>query len=189
MDDPQKTLITNQINYRKVKTGMLNWNYNANDYNENHSALLAEGKYRVRIINATETVAKNGTGGLEITFEVNGHSNKLRHYIWYNRENVARTNQLLGEFFNSFDISEDERDGCEAWLGKIGAVYVMHDEYKGRTIAKVAFCLRRDQQDVLPEWQEKPTKANNDYGMGEDIEVSKGGASVFAPRSYGGLSF
>lgn len=85
---------------------MINWNYDANDYSANKTNLLDEGKYRVRIINAIETVAKNGTEGLEISLEVNGHSNKLRYYIWYNRENAARTNQLLGEFFNSFDISD-----------------------------------------------------------------------------------
>ena len=50
---------------------MINWNYDANDYSTNKTNLLDEGKYRVRIINAIETVAKNGTEGLEISLEVN----------------------------------------------------------------------------------------------------------------------
>lgn len=129
-----------------------NWNYNPNDYSANNSNLLEEGKYRVRVINAKQTVAKNGTDGLEISLEVYGHSNKLRHYIWYNRETPARTNQLLGEFFNSFDIKPDEMSNCDAWTGKSGAVYVMHDAYKGRTIAKVSFCIAREHQNDIPEW-------------------------------------
>ena len=36
----------------------------------------------------------------------------------------------------------------------MGAVHVVHSEYKGRTIAKVAYCIERDKQDKLPEWQE-----------------------------------
>lgn len=140
---------------------MINWNYNAEDYKEIKANLLDEGEYRVRIINATETVAKNGTEGIEILLQVNGHSNKLRYYIWYNREHAARTNQLLGELFNSFDISTKEQNACENWIGKEGGVYVMHDVYKGRKIAKVAFCLNRDQQSKLAAWEDDVSECNN----------------------------
>lgn len=160
---------------------MINWNYDANDYSTNKTNLLDEGKYRVRIINAIETVAKNGTEGLEISLEVNGHSNKLRHYIWYNRENAARTNQLLGEFFNSFDISAGERSSCENWLGKTGAVYVMHDVYKGRQISKVAFCLNRDQQTSLPAWKETQLTRVDENDMAMPPK------EPFVPRKFGDL--
>ena len=170
---------------------MINWDYNANDYKANNANLLDEGKYRVRILKATQTVAKNGTEGLEISLEVSGHSNKLRHYIWYNHDNKARTNQLMGEFFNSFDIAVEERNHCELWTGKKGAVYVMHDEYKGRTIAKVAFCLNRNQQEKLPEWQDKPTvKYNEKTEWQEELPSMKSEKSApIAPRDFGGLSF
>jgi hypothetical protein len=36
----------------------------------------------------------------------------------------------------------------------MGAVHVVHSEYKGRTIAKVAYCIERDKQDKLPAWEE-----------------------------------
>ena len=169
-------------------TIMINWNYNENDYNANKTDILAEGKYRVRITNATQTVAKNGTEGLEISLEVSGHSNKLRHYIWYNRDNKARTNQFLGEFFNSFAIAAEERNHCEMWIGKKGAVYVMHDEYKGRTIAKVALCISRDQQEQLPEWQDKPSDSNDGVAMGEDIRLPFD-KKMFIPKSFPGVSF
>ena len=48
---------------------MINWDYNANDYDvtkTGKSNLLPEGKYRVRIIEAYQTKAYNGTEGLEI---------------------------------------------------------------------------------------------------------------------------
>jgi hypothetical protein len=131
-----------------------NWNYNPEDYTPNTSGILAEGDYRVCISSAMPTTAKTGTHGLEITLDVNGHSNNLKHYIWFNPNDVQRTNQKLGQFFNSFDIGPNEQNSCAPWCDKKGAVHVVHSEYKGRTIAKVAYCIERDKQDKLPEWQE-----------------------------------
>ena len=162
---------------------MIHWDYNANDYKANNSNLLEEGKYRVRVINAMETVAKNGTQGISILLEVNGHSSRLRHYIWYNRDYEARTNQLLGEFFNSFDIPQGEQKVCDHWIGKRGAVYVMHDVYKGRQIAKVAFCLPRDQQGSLPAWNDtRPVRECVDAGTQPPNET-------FAHRQFGDIRF
>lgn len=165
---------------------MINWNYDANDYNANKNTLLEEGEYRVRIINATETVAKNGTEGIEILLQVNGHSHKLRYYIWYNREYAARTNQLLGEFFNSFDILPKDQKGCENWIGKRGAVCVMHDVYRGRKIAKTAFCLSRDQQAKLPAWEDDIPQHNN-IASTKDVVTTNN--KLFAQRKFGDISF
>ena len=131
---------------------MLSWQYNNEQYNEENNSLINPGNYRVRIIDAKETIARNGNAGIEITLEVNGYTKKLKHFIWYNREHVERTNQRLGELFHSFDINEEERNSCESWLGKTGAVNVVHDIYKGHTIAKVAFCIKKDFQKNLKEW-------------------------------------
>ena len=130
-----------------------NWNYNPSDYKENNFRLLSEGDYRVRIINAVTTVSKTGTEGLEITFEVNGEYTNLKHYIWFNRDNVQYTNQCLGQFFNSFGIEESEQYICDSWIGKTGAVHVIHSDYKGKRIAKVAFCISRERQNNLPPWR------------------------------------
>ena len=132
-----------------------NWSFDPSCCHDDHTDILAEGDYRVSISNAMPTVAKNGTEGVEITFDVNGHSNRLRHYIWFNHNDVQRTNQKLGQFFNSFDIGPMEYNSCTPWVDKKGAVHVVHAEYKGRTIAKVAFCIERDKQDTLPPWQEE----------------------------------
>ena len=132
-----------------------NWNYNPNDYSASALGILAEGDYRVSINSAMPTMAKNGTEGLEITFDVNGHNNRLKHYIWFNPNEVQRTNQKLGQFFNSFAIAPSEQNSCEPWRDKKDAVHVIHSDYKGRTIAKVAFCIERDKQDKLPEWHDE----------------------------------
>ena len=58
----------------------------------------------------------------------------------------------------------------------------MHDVYKGRQIAKVAFCLNRDQQASLPAWKEtEPTKVDvNDRAMPPK--------ETFVPRKFGDFS-
>lgn len=132
---------------------MMNWNYNAADYNPNDTALLRVGYHNVRITNATQTFAQNGTEGLEISLEVYGYNNKLRHYIWFNFENPGYTNMLLGSFFDSFGISENERNNFDCWLGKEGVVNVSHVEYKGRMIAKVSSCIRKEFQKTVSPWQ------------------------------------
>ena len=71
----------------------MNWNYNQANYNEQSYNLLNQGNYKVRIMSVRETIAKNGNEGLEITFEVDGHNNKLKYFIWYNRDCPANTDR------------------------------------------------------------------------------------------------
>ena len=131
------------------------WQYNADNFSASKKVgLIEEGDYRVRIEDAMPTVAKNGTEGLAITLSVSGDDRKLKHYIWFNYNQPHLTNQRLGAFFNSFDIDPKEEPWCEPWVDKIGAVRVVHSDYKGRKIAKVAYCIARDKQDELPEWQD-----------------------------------
>ena len=132
---------------------MLSWTYNKEQYNEESVSLINPGNHSVEVVSARETWSKNGNEGIEIIYYVNGQTKKLKHYIWYDRNCVERTNQRLGEFFNSFDIKENEWNNCLLWIGKRGAVNVVHDEYKGHTIAKVAFCIKREFQKNLPDWE------------------------------------
>lgn len=149
-----------------------NWNYNPNDYHENNHNLIAEGDYMVSISNALPIVAQNGTSGLEITLDLDDNIRHLKYYIWLNHENIQHTNQTLGEFFNSFNIQPEERNNCAPWINKRGAVHVIHSVYKGRNIAKVAFCISRDQQDRLTDCRKPITsKANvaHTYSRRSDI--------------------
>ena len=173
---------------------MLNWNYDPNQYTENNFKPLDEGDYRVRIIEATFKEARNGNIGLEIRLDVSGKAQKLWHYIWFDYDNARLTNQRLGEFFNSFDISLSEQDNLSSWKGKYGGVRVKHVEYEGRILAKVSFCLNQEYQKRLPEWEDKTTINNpNRTELYEDFPSSKvatiSPTAQIAPRTFNGLSF
>ena len=132
----------------------MKWNFNQDNYNQGNYSLINQGNHRARIADVKETMAQNGTEGLEITLEVNGYENRLKHFIWYNRDRASMTDRKLGELFESFDITGDDRKSCEAWVGKMGAVHVVHDEYRGHMIAKVKCCLKRDVQVKLSAWRD-----------------------------------
>ena len=170
---------------------MMNWTFNPEQYTEKNFKPLDVGDYRVRISEANYREARNGNTGIEIMLDVNGKAQKLWHYIWFDHDNERLTNQRLGEFYHSFDISLSEIDNLESWVGKFGGVRVKHVEYEGRTLAKVAFCLGRDYQKRLPKWEERLTTKHNDKGEWyENLPSSKDvKPSTAAPSTFGGLIF
>lgn len=177
---------------------MINWKFNEKNYNQEGYDLINEGNHRVRIMEVKETMAKNGTEGLEITLEVSRYENRLKYFIWYNRESAIMTDQKLGELFESFNITGDDRNNCESWIGKMGAVHVVHDEYRGHMIAKVKFCLKRDVQVKLPAWKESDSLSvdsrawmgdNSVRGNARSFNASNGLQNVGAPmRSLDGFN-
>ena len=170
---------------------MLNWDYDSSQYNANNFKPLDEGDYRVRINEATFTKARNGNTGLEIKLDVSGKAQKLWHYIWFDYDNKRLTNQRLGEFFESFGITLSEQDNFDLWRGKYGGVRVKHIVYEGRTLAKVSFCLKREYQERLPEWKDKPTvKYNGKIEWNGDLPSSKTITSeAAAPKTFERWSF
>ena len=168
----------------------MKWNFNQDNYNQENYSLINQGNHRVRIADVKETMAQNGTEGLEITLEVNGYENRLKHFIWYNRDRAAMTDRKLGELFESFDITGDARKSCEAWVGKMGAVHVVHDEYRGHMIAKVKCCLKRDVQVKLSAWRDNNlltsdprvwTEQNAMATSKRPFSVSNGSRNVVTP--------
>jgi hypothetical protein len=141
---------------------MANWTFNSNDYTARDFALIPEGDYRVRITKVVEKVFNSGNEGFEITLDVNGQSSRLWYYLILDPMDRQRTNQRLGMFFNSFDISDYNLSNYDAWVGKDGAVRVKHGSYMGTITAQVAFCLGRKQQDRLPKWQIENNYAPDD---------------------------
>ena len=129
--------------------------YNPSEYTANSFTPISEGDHRVRISDVSYQIFSNGKPGYEITLDVSGYNNKLWHYITIDQQDTKKTNQRLGSFFNSFGVTDYNLDNYSHWTGNYGAVRVRHDTYQGRTIARVAFCLSRDQQNRLPEWQDK----------------------------------
>ncbi len=136
---------------------MANWNFDASQYKENDFQIIPVGDHRVRIADVNEKRFNSGNEGYEITLDVNGHGSKLWFYLVLDKSNIERTNQRIGEFFNSFGITNHAMGSGKQWIGAVGAVRVKHEEYNGNTSAKVAYCINRNRQDKLAPWKETGT--------------------------------
>ena len=129
---------------------MANWTFDVTHYEEQNFQPIPAGDHRVRISDVVEKVSKNGNDMFEITLEVSGYSSRLWYYLVLDRTDVKKTNQRIGEFFNSFGITDNNLGNGKQWIGKVGAVRVKHEEYAGNMSAKVAFVINRKNQDKLP---------------------------------------
>ena len=129
---------------------MANWNFDPSLYEEKDFAIIPVGDHRVRIMDVAEKTFSSGNEGYEITLEVSGHSSKLWFYLVLDRNDPKKTNQRIGDFFNSFGIADRSMGTGKQWIGKAGAVRVKHEEYNGNMSAKVAYVINRKNQDKLP---------------------------------------
>ena len=147
---------------------MANWTYNPNEYKENDFSPIPAGDHRVRINDVIEKTFGSGNSGFEITLDVSGHNSKLWFYLVLDPNDTKKTNQRIGDFFNSFGITDYDLSHFRGWVGKIGGVRVKHEEYNGENRPKVAFCLSKKNQEKLPAW--------------------KGEAQATVPTAYSGIS-
>ena len=138
---------------------MVNWNFNAADYEETSFKPIPVGDHRVRIASAEEKVSGNGNQMIVLTLEVSGYSSRIWHNLTLLINNQKLTNQKLGELWNSFGIQQGNFN-LQQWVGKVGAAKIKHEDYNGESNAKVAYFINRDRQDKLPAWKE-PNNANN----------------------------
>lgn len=132
---------------------MAQWNFDPNQYEEKSFSIIPVGDYRVRISDVEEKTFRSGNSGYEITLEVNGYSRRLWTYLVLDPSDPAKTNQRLGDFFNSFGITNYIMGSGKQWIGSVGAVRVKHEEYNGNQTDKVAFFISRDRQDKLAPWK------------------------------------
>lgn len=131
----------------------MNWTFDPSQYSERNFELIPAGDYRLRIAEVTEKTFKSGNSGYEITMDVSGHASKIWFYLVIDPSNPAQTNQRIGEFFDSFAIKGVSMGSGKQWVGAVGAGRIKHDEYNGKTSAKVAYLIARNRQDKLPVWQ------------------------------------
>ncbi len=136
---------------------MLNWKYNSNDYTARNFELIPEGDHLVRINTVEERLFNSGNEGFEITLDVSGSNSKLWYYLIIDPSNPSKTNQRLGMFFDSFNISDFDLSHFRNWIGKDGAVRVKHNLYNGSVKANVLFCLSRSQQSKFTKPFTSPT--------------------------------
>lgn len=131
----------------------MNWTFDPSQYQERNFELIPAGDYRLRIADVVEKTFKSGNSGYEITMDVSGHASKVWFYLVLDASNPAQTNQRLGEFFDSFGIKSFATGTGKQWVGSVGAGRIKHDEYNGKTSAKVAYLIARNRQDKLHAWQ------------------------------------
>lgn len=133
---------------------MANWTYDPSQYEEKNFQIIPVGDYRARIADVVEKTFNSGNQGYEITLDINGHNGKLWFYLVLDPANPQQTNQRIGDFFNSFGITNPAMGTGKQWIGSVGAVRVKHEEYNGNMNAKVAYCINRSRQDKLPAWKQ-----------------------------------
>lgn len=132
---------------------MANWIYDSSQYQEKSFEIIPVGDYRARIADVVEKTFKSGNQGYEITLDINGFNSKLWFFLVLDPSNVAQTNQRIGDFFNSFGITNPAMGTGKQWVGSVGAVRVKHEEYNGNKSAKVAYCIARSRQENLAPWK------------------------------------
>lgn len=143
----------------------INWTYDATQYEAKEFSIIPAGDHRVRINDVIEKTFNSGNSGFEITLDVSGYGGKLWFYLVLDANDTKKTNQRIGDFFNSFGIVDYDLSHYRGWVGKIGGVRVKHEEYNGSQSAKVAFCLSKKNQEKLPAWKgEAQTAVPNAYG-------------------------
>lgn len=136
---------------------MANWTYDPSQYEQKTYQVIPAGDYRARITNVTERDFSSGNTGYEIELEINGYNSKVWFYLVLDASNPQNTNQRIGDFFDSFSITNYAMGTGKQWVGMAGAVRIKHEEYKGETKARVAYCIARSRQDKLPAWKNTGT--------------------------------
>ena len=132
---------------------MANWVFDHSMYEEQDFAIIPVGDHRVRIDDVMEKTFSSGNEGYEITLAVNGYNSKLWSYLVLDRNDPKKTNQRIGDFFNSFGITDRNLGNGKQWVGKVGAARVKHEEFNGNMSAKVAYFINRKKQDALEPWK------------------------------------
>ena len=137
---------------------------NPNGYREHNFIEIPAGNHRVQIYNITRRKCQHGMSRFEITYKVSGYHGKLWQNLWYVPDDMTRTEKVFFSFFNSFQIPDSDHslDCYKKWIGKQGAVKVVHEgavnggKYKYSYAARVTLYLYGSQRDSLPPWREAP---------------------------------
>ena len=138
---------------------MIEWKFNAGDYNPDRFEVVPPGKYRVRIEEAEEQTSKSGYPMIKLMLKVSGRRGSVWHYMVFmndSAEHKRMTNDNLGRIFDSFGIPQGDLN-LEHWKGKVGAASIKNEpDNKGVQRAVVGYFIQREMQDELPAWQERP---------------------------------
>lgn len=142
----------------------MQWEYNPKNYTGITYEVIPPGDYRVRIENAEEAVSKNtGKDMIKLTIKVSGHNSKIWYYLVLDNSDLeakARTDNSLGQIFNSFNIAEGNFN-LSSWVGKVGGATIKNrpdNRDPEKMQANIAWFIRREKQENLPAWQENAVR-------------------------------
>ena len=147
------------------------WTFDPSQYSEKNFEIIPAGDYRARISDVVEKTFSSGKQGYEITLDINGYNSKMWFYLVLDPSNVAATNQRIGDFFNSFGVTNYALGTGKQWVGMVGAVRVKHEAYNGENRAKVAYCIARSRQDKLPAWKNTAGVSAPAAPVAEEISI------------------
>ena len=146
----------------------MDWNYTRDE--SKGFTIIPVGIYRIRIASAEKATASTGKQMLTLKFDVSGQNSKLFHNIVFLPDRPEITNRNLTQFFDSFKDIPDGDFVLANWVGKVGACSVKHEEFNGKTQARVEYFISKDKQANLPAWQEPANGANAPL----DVNVGSG---------------
>lgn len=149
----------------------INWNYDPSQYEEKNFEIIPVGDYRARISDVVVKTFSSGNSGYEITLDINGYNSKMWFYLVLDASNPAQTNQRIGDFFNSFGITNPAMGTGKQWIGAVGAVRVKHEQYNGENRAKVAYCIARNRQEKLAPWKNAAATAAPTVAVFEEVTL------------------
>jgi hypothetical protein len=147
------------------------WIFDPSQYSEKNFEIIPAGDYRARIADVVEKTFSSGKQGYEITLDINGYNSKMWFYLVLDPSNVAQTNQRIGDFFNSFGVTNYALGNGKQWVGLVGAVRVKHEAYNGENRAKIAYCIARSRQDKLPAWKNTAGAVATAAPVAEEISI------------------
>ena len=142
------------------------WKSRPNLYKEHGFIEIPEGSHRVLITNVeVERFSKSKKRCYEISLKVSGQHGRLWYYLWYDPNDMVKTDKVFSAFYDSFQIRNRNTRSYKKWIGSMGAVYVNHDyenqdkcEYEHEYAARVGFCINVRQQASLPPWSDAPAE-------------------------------
>lgn len=119
---------------------------------------LPAGKHRVRVAKVEAAVSKAGNKKYKFTFDVSGTNKKLFYDFTFVNDVQKKINNLNNCFGLDSGTEYDSDVAPTFLIGKIGGVEVEHEEYEGKTNAKVKWPLWRSDVDKLPAWSESESQ-------------------------------
>ena len=133
---------------------------------------IADGRYRCRIENVEKSVSSNGNNMLKLSIRVSGFAPIINYYIVFMESNPEFTNRILTQLYDSFyDIKAGDLNTLN-WIGKMGACQIKHEDYNGHSYAKIAYFIRTDDTNDIPNWVEPP-KPQSDIGYMQPPEADE----------------